>query len=113
MGISSQKLKLKPINLNDKTIEEFCTEQVNLASKSIRTKGLRGDYDDYLQAFDDILCDKFFRKENSVYQIISNAENKDDFLVKENADGTIDVMMYYNNGGCHWTDILKDINEIK
>jgi len=60
MGISSQKLKLKPINLNDKTIEEFCTEQVNLASKSIRTKGLRGDYDDYLQAFDDILseCDR-------------------------------------------------------
>ena len=29
-------------------------------------------------------------------------------LIKHNADGTIDIMMYYDDGANHWTDFLKD-----
>jgi len=108
MGTSSQRLKLKPVNLNGKSVEDFCTEKVNAADKRIRNKGLQGDYDDYLQAFDNILSDKFFRKEDKIYEIVLNQENEADMLVKHNSDGTIDIMMYYDNGSNHWTDFLKD-----
>lgn len=113
MGCTSQKLRLKPVNLNGKTVEEFCTEKVNAADKRIRNKGLGGNYNNYIEAFDDILSDKFFRKGEIIYQIIADTENEPDILVKENADGTIDVMLYYYDGSNHWTDILRDTPELK
>jgi hypothetical protein len=108
MGISSQRLKLKPVNLNGKSVEDFCAEKVVAADKRIRNKGLEGNYENYREAFDDILSDKFFRKEDKIYEILVNQENEADILIKHNADSTIDIMMYYDDGANHWTDFLKD-----
>lgn len=63
MSVTSIRLKLRKIDLNGKSILDFCTEEVNKADKSIRKKGIeKSAYDDYYEAFDDLLHDKFLRK---------------------------------------------------
>jgi uncharacterized protein YaaN involved in tellurite resistance len=111
MGVSSVRLKLNLVNLNDSTIEQFAEEQVKKESKSIRNKGL-GLYDSYLEAFDDLLSDKYFRKGDKVYRIASEVENESDILVVDNKDNTFDVMIYYNNGADTWQSLLRDVDKV-
>ena len=102
------KMKLRKVDLGTKTLMEFCTEKVNAASKRYRTKGLCGDYEDYIEAFGQELLNKYVIIGTSVFEIINKVENEDFISVSKNVDGTFDFIINYNDGASFWTEYLEE-----
>lgn len=114
MSTTSIRIKLKKIDLKGKSNLDFCAEEVNKSDKKIRNNGLaKSGYDDYFEAFDDLLSSKFLRKGENIYQILSEEENEFALLVRENKDETLDIQLYFNDGASTWQDIVKEGKEIE
>ena len=85
----------KSLKTSDKkTFDDFISAYIKNPEET-QIEGLINDsdvYEFYLKFrndIDDILSDKYFRKGEIIYQILSNTENEPEILVKENTDGVI------------------------
>ncbi len=122
MSISILKMKLHKVDLNTKTLMEFCVEKVNAVSKKIRKNGIEHYYDNYIQAFKQELIEKYVIIDENVFEISDKNEefhsssiftkfgetNKYSTTVNKNIDGTFDVYINHNNGSSFWTEHLEE-----
>ena len=101
--------KLKPINLQGKTIEEWCKEQIGPLTEGLP---LGVTYYDYYSSECEDFEDYIFNfSDNTIWMIekeISKAAYEDIQVFHTNADGSISYTAVYYDGGTCINEILED-----
>ncbi len=96
--------KFKEIDLQGKTIEEYCEEYC------ISRYAVKEDYETWTDLFFDVNWDKFFIVDDRLFQIIEieNLDNTYYTQIDEEVGGIYSFYSTYYNGGTCLTECLED-----
>ena len=103
--------KLKKVDLNGKTIEEFCEEKCKKNNYTLSR--WENNYTELLLSIEH---GKYHLVDNELYEIISDNYSDDPYIshLTKNADGTFDYIFSFYNGGTCFSEMVKDaITEFK
>ena len=105
--------KLRKVDLNNKSLEDWCKEQCSL--KGITEKDSYNE--DWVEQFKSELFsnEKYFIVSNQVFEAFEHKEFEYDdiYYLKDNKDGTFDfVMKFYNGGTCLSECIEEELEKI-
>ena len=100
--------KIKKIELQNKTIEQFFQEKCIENSIFKIDKGYNTWKETY---FDNISYEKYFIVNNVVWEAIEHTEideGDDISIITPNADGTLSFIMQFYNGGTCLSEIIEE-----
>ena len=95
--------KVKKLNLNGKTVEEFCKEYCEKENIS---------YNDYFfEYFKEHLFEKYIVTENSIFEIIKDERQKDycniSYISEKNDNDEYEFVMQFYDGGTCLSEMLE------
>jgi hypothetical protein len=89
--------------LENETLEEQCKRMLNVGDE------LESYYDSWEDAFKDCYEGDYIVHNSNIYKVLEDKTCYEDmFEAKENSDGTISYLVSYHNGGCGFSEAIRE-----